>query len=163
MTEPCSTGIGGDMFCLYYEAKTGKVSALNGSGRAGAACTLETVRASLGLDPQGADGKIPMASVHAVSVPGAAAGWCDAVERFGSGKLGLDRILAPAAELGEKGFPVSELTAHYVSLFLSPPPHSPNLTFVFERIWLICARATRSSGILLSGRSARRRRTAQRC
>ena len=115
MTEPCSTGIGGDMFCLFYDAKTGKVSALNGSGRAGAKCTLETVRASLGLDPQGSNGKIPMSSVHAVSVPGAAAGWCDAVERFGSGRLSLDRILGPAAELGEKGFPVSEITAYYVS------------------------------------------------
>ncbi|RYP61894.1 hypothetical protein DL770_009686 [Monosporascus sp. CRB-9-2] len=115
MTEPCSTGIGGDMFCLYYDAATRKVSALNGSGRAGAKCTPEAIRRSLNLksadeDP---DARIPMFSVHAVSVPGAAAGWCDAVERFGSGKVSMEQILLPAIELGERGFPVSEITAHF--------------------------------------------------
>ncbi|KAI1438401.1 gamma-glutamyltranspeptidase [Xylaria sp. CBS 124048] len=112
MTEPCSTGIGGDMFCLFYDAKTKQVSALNGSGRSGAKCTLETVRKSLGI-PAGQTGSIPMSSVHAVSVPGAAAGWYDAVARFGSGKLTMEQILAPAIELGEKGFPVSEGVAFW--------------------------------------------------
>lgn len=113
MTEPCSTGIGGDMFCLYFDASTGKVSALNGSGRSGAKCTLSQIRSDLGLTDPSAYGKIPMDSVQAVTVPGAAAGWVDTVERFGSGKLGMQQILAPAIELGEKGFPVSELTAYY--------------------------------------------------
>ncbi|KAI1081104.1 gamma-glutamyltranspeptidase [Whalleya microplaca] len=112
MTEPCSTGIGGDMFCLFYDAKTKKVSALNGSGRSGGKCTLERIRSSLGLK-DGESGRIPMPSVHAVSVPGAAAGWVDTVERFGSGKVSLQQILAPAIELGEKGFPVSEGVAHF--------------------------------------------------
>ncbi|KAI0018771.1 gamma-glutamyltranspeptidase [Xylariomycetidae sp. FL0641] len=111
MTEPCSTGIGGDMFCLYYDAATKKMSALNGSGRSGAKCTLDAVRGSLGLK-EGDDGTIPMDSVHAVSVPGAAAGWCDTVARFGSGKLSMQQILAPAIELGEEGFPVGEDVAH---------------------------------------------------
>ncbi|KAK8092752.1 hypothetical protein PG999_014339 [Apiospora kogelbergensis] len=113
ITEPASTGIGGDMFCLFYDAKTKKVSALNGSGRAGAKCTLETIRESLGLPAGDTGGKIDMQSVHAVTVPGAAAGWCDTVARFGSGKVSLEQILAPAVELGEKGFPVSELVTHY--------------------------------------------------
>ncbi|KAF2967729.1 hypothetical protein GQX73_g5810 [Xylaria multiplex] len=112
MTEPCSTGIGGDMFCLFYDAKTKKISALNGSGRSGAKCTLETIRKSLGI-PDGKPGSIPMDSVHAVSVPGAAAGWCDSVTRFGSGKVTLEQILTPAIELGEKGFPVSEGVAYW--------------------------------------------------
>ncbi|RKU45756.1 hypothetical protein DL546_008422 [Coniochaeta pulveracea] len=112
MTEPCSTGIGGDMFCLYYDAKTRKVSAMNGSGRAGGKCTLETVRKSLGIQ-EGKKGAIPMSSVHAVTVPGAPAGWVDTVERFGSGKVTLEQILDPAARLGEEGFPVSELCAYY--------------------------------------------------
>lgn len=113
VTEPTSTGIGGDMFCLFYDAKTGTVSALNGSGRAGGKCTLETVRKSLGLADD-VVGEIPMSSVHAATVPGAAAGWADTVERFGSGKLSLEQILTPAIELGEKGFPVSEDAAFYV-------------------------------------------------
>lgn len=114
MTEPCSTGIGGDMFCLFYDAKTKKISALNGSGRSGNKCTLETIRNSLGLK-DGEYGKIPMSSVHAVSVPGAPAGWVDVVERFGSRKLSMEQVLAPAIELGEKGFPVSEGVAFFVS------------------------------------------------
>ncbi|KAI0836639.1 gamma-glutamyltranspeptidase [Hypoxylon sp. FL0890] len=112
MTEPCSTGIGGDMFCLFYDAKTKKISAMNGSGRSGNKCTLETIRKSLGLK-DGESGKIPMASVHAVSVPGAPAGWVDTVERFGSGKVSLEQILRPAIELGEKGFPVAEGVAYF--------------------------------------------------
>lgn len=115
VTEPGSTGIGGDMFCLFYEAKTKKVHALNGSGRAGKNCTLETVRKSLGLK-EGETGAIPTCSVHAVTVPGAAAGWVDTVERFGSGKLTMEEVLAPAIELAEGGFAVSEIMGYDVSL-----------------------------------------------
>jgi gamma-glutamyltranspeptidase/glutathione hydrolase len=103
------------VFCLFYDAKTSKISAMNASGRSGSKCTLERVRASLGLADD-VSGKIPMDSVHAVSVPGAAAGWVDAVERFGSGRLSMEQILAPAIELGEQGFPVSEGVAYFVSV-----------------------------------------------
>ncbi|KAK7527354.1 nucleophile aminohydrolase [Phyllosticta citriasiana] len=112
MTEPGSTGIGGDCFCLFYEAKTRKVHALNGSGRSGANVTLDLIRKDLGI-PEDQVGSIPMTSVHAVTVPGAAAGWVDTVQRFGSGKLSLEQILAPAIELGEQGFPVSELSSTF--------------------------------------------------
>lgn len=111
MTEPCSTGIGGDMFCLYYDARNSSVSALNGSGRSGAKCTLAQVRADLSVPPADTRAKIPMSSVHAVTVPGAAAGWADTVARFGSGRLTLAQVLAPAVALGEEGFPVSEIAA----------------------------------------------------
>ncbi|PTB74911.1 lincomycin-condensing protein [Trichoderma longibrachiatum ATCC 18648] len=114
MTEPCSTGIGGDMFILYWDADKQQVFAMNGSGRSGAQCTLDRIRSDLDI-PEGAVGQIPMASVHAVTVPGAPAGWVDTVERFGSGKLSLGEILKPAIQLGEKGFPVSEVTGYYWS------------------------------------------------
>lgn len=114
ITEPSSTGIGGDMFCLYYDAKTKKINSLNGSGRYAGNVTLDQIRKDLNI---GSDqsGRIPMNSGKAVTTPGAAAGWVDTVEKFGSGKLSLEQILRPAIELGEEGFPVSELASSFVS------------------------------------------------
>ena len=103
------------MFCLFYDAKTKKVSSLNGSGRAGMACSLENIRQDLGFKDDDEPARIPLKSPHAVTVPGAAAGWVDTVERFGSGNLTLEQILAPAIEMGEKGFPVSELASTMVN------------------------------------------------
>lgn len=102
------------MFCLYYNSKTKKVHALNGSGRYPGAATLEQVRKDLKIGP-GEPGIMPMLNALAVTTPGAAAGWVDTVEKFGSGKLSLEQILQPAIEMGEEGFPVSELASHGVS------------------------------------------------
>jgi gamma-glutamyltranspeptidase/glutathione hydrolase len=110
------------MFCLFYNAKTKTVDAMNGSGRAGMKCTVEATREDLGLK-DGEAGDIPLNSVHAVTVPGAAAGWVDTVERFGSGKLTLEQILAPAIELAERGFPVSELSSVMVGLLCLHPSY----------------------------------------
>lgn len=86
---------------------------MNGSGRAPKNSSVEQLRKDLDLKP-GEIGAIPLHSGLAVTVPGAAAGWCDTVERFGSGKVTLEQILTPAIELGENGFPVSELSARMV-------------------------------------------------
>jgi gamma-glutamyltranspeptidase/glutathione hydrolase len=102
------------MFCLFYDSKTKKVDALNGSGRAPLKATLEQVRGDLGLKDR-EEGEIPLDHIHAVTVPGAAAGWVDTVERFGSGKLSMEQILAPAIDLAERGFPVSEISSKGVS------------------------------------------------
>ncbi|KAK0645169.1 putative gamma-glutamyltransferase YwrD [Lasiodiplodia hormozganensis] len=110
VTEPASTGAGGDMFCLYFDAKTKRVHALNGSGRSPRNTSLEQVRKELGLSGSG-PGKIPITSPLSVTVPGAPAGWVDAIDRFGSGKLTLEEILTPAIELAKDGFPVSEISA----------------------------------------------------
>ena len=88
---------------------------MNGSGRSGQNVTLEQIRKDLKI-PDGETGHIPMDSVHAATVPGAAAGWVDCVERFGSGKVSLEEVLAPAIKLAEDGFPVSELVATFVSV-----------------------------------------------
>ncbi len=103
VTEPTSTGLGGDMFALYFEAQSRQVTALNGSGRAPAALSLERLR-SEGFN------ELPMYHAHTVTVPGACAGWCDLIEKHGS--LSMGEILAPAIRLAEEGFAVSPLTAH---------------------------------------------------
>lgn len=117
VTEPVSTGIGGDMFLLYFDAATRQVKSLNGSGRSGSKQTIENIRKSLNI-PDGKVGEIPTHHVHAATVPGAAAGWVDTVERFGSGKVSLSQILEPAIKLAENGFPLTEIASHSVSVFL---------------------------------------------
>ncbi len=104
VTEPTSTGLGGDCFALYYAAAEKRVYALNGSGRAPQALTLERLNKE-GLNP------LPPFHPYTVTVPGACAGWCDIVEKFG--RLPLTEILAPAIQLAEEGFPVSPITAYF--------------------------------------------------
>ena len=103
LTEPMSTGLGGDMFALFYDAQTRKVSALNGSGRAPAGLSIDLLRRQ-GLDP------LPAHHAHTVTVPGACAGWCDLIARHGT--LPLSKILEPAIYLAEQGFPVAPMAAH---------------------------------------------------
>lgn len=109
VTEPGSTGIGGDCFALYYDDKTKAVTALNGSGRAPAALTIDLIRQQglAGPDDEIRDPFHP----HTVTVPGACAGWCDFIERHGS--LPLAESLAPAIRLAEDGFPVTPLTSYF--------------------------------------------------
>jgi gamma-glutamyltranspeptidase / glutathione hydrolase len=105
VTEPTSTGLGGDCFALYYDAATSQISALNGSGRAPAALTLECVQQA------GISDSLPPLHPYAITVPGACAGWCDLIEKFG--RLPMQQILAPAIRLAEEGFPVAPLTARF--------------------------------------------------
>ncbi|KAG9120988.1 hypothetical protein FRC07_003252 [Ceratobasidium sp. 392] len=106
VTEPSSCGIGGDAFCLYYDASKKTVQALNGSGRSPKALTLEIAR------KKGATGRGLLATdLNSVTVPGAAAAWVDTVEKFGSGKVSLEEVMTPAIRLAEEGVPVSEMHA----------------------------------------------------
>lgn len=112
VTEPTSTGIGGDAFALYFDAQTGQVSAINGSGRAPAALTIDLVK-SKGLF---SDKNSPISDPfhpYTVTVPGACSAWCDLIERHG--KLTLAEILSPAIRLADEGFPVAPNTAYFWS------------------------------------------------
>lgn len=100
--EPQMTGIGGDCFVLYTRPGSNEVHALNGSGRAPAAADAEALRAK-------GHSKVPLHSAHAVTVPGAIDAFCHLSET--EGKLGLDRILAPAIHYAETGVPVAPRVA----------------------------------------------------
>lgn len=111
---------------LYYEASNKKVHAVNGSGAAPSALTLDRCVSDLQgeasakskIIANGLNGhppvptEIPHSHPHAVTVPGAAAGWYDAVSKFGSGAVTFSDLMEPAALLAEEGFPVSPITAH---------------------------------------------------
>ena len=117
VTEPCSTGIGGDMFALFYEAGTGAITALNGSGRAPASLTLELLRkngfgvGAAHIVSEGYESPLPPYHPYTITLPGACAGWCDLVERHGT--LSVGEALAPAIRLAEVGFPVAPITAYF--------------------------------------------------
>jgi gamma-glutamyltranspeptidase/glutathione hydrolase len=105
VTEPTSTGIGGDCFALYYDANSGQISALNGSGRAPAELTLER------LKKEGFGKELPNFHPYTITVPGACAGWFDLLERFGT--LSMEENLNPAIQLAEGGFPVAPITSYF--------------------------------------------------
>src|SRR5688572_33338155 len=98
VVRPHMNGVGGDNFLLIRDAKSGKVHALNGSGRAGAKATP----AFLGSKNLTA---VPSSGIMSVSVPGAVAAWEDALKRFGT--ITLSDALQPAIDFAERGFPVS--------------------------------------------------------
>jgi gamma-glutamyltranspeptidase/glutathione hydrolase len=100
VVEPHMTGIGGDCFCLISRPDK-PVWGYNGSGRAGAKASDETLRAK-GLTEIGN-------SIHAVTVPGAVDAW-EAILKA-HGRFGLDRALAPAIKYADGGFPVSARVA----------------------------------------------------
>jgi gamma-glutamyltranspeptidase/glutathione hydrolase len=97
VVRPHMCGLGGDAFALYFEADTGKVTALNGSGRAGSLATPEFFAAGARRRSR---------ALH-VTVPGVVRAYADAHARFGS--LPFPELLSPAINLAREGFPVSEL------------------------------------------------------
>jgi gamma-glutamyltranspeptidase / glutathione hydrolase len=100
VVEPNSTGIGGDMFALVYMQQDGKPVGLNGSGWAGS-------KASVDFFKQRNLTEVPQFGMHSVTVPGAVAGWHKLHQRYG--KLRMSRVLAPAIDYAESGFPVSDI------------------------------------------------------
>jgi gamma-glutamyltranspeptidase/glutathione hydrolase len=102
LMEPTGNGIGGDLFILFYEAKTGTLHGLNSSGWAPAGLTVDFLAAK-GIT------KMPQKGIHSVTVPGVVAGWDAARSRFGTKPF--SELLAPAIYYAENGFPLSETIA----------------------------------------------------
>src|ERR1700761_1913205 len=104
VVQPYVNGIGGDLFIVYYEAKTGKVYGLNSSGWTPKALTIDYMNAHK-------TDKINPIGVETIDVPGAVAGWDAMRSRFG--KLPFSELLAPAIYYAENGFPLAERNARY--------------------------------------------------
>ena len=102
LVEPHYNGIGGDLFAIFYEAKTGKLYGLNAGGWAPAGLTPALLK-SKGLT------RMPNSGIYTVTVPGAVAGWEALRARFG--KLPMADLLAPAIFYAEDGFPVTDVIA----------------------------------------------------
>ena len=100
LTEPEMTGLGGDMFMLIYIAKTGEVKFINGTGVAPMAATVDFYKSKGGL---------PDSGILSVSVPGSVAGAELAAKTYGTKPLA--ELLAPAVELADRGYPVTESLA----------------------------------------------------
>jgi gamma-glutamyltranspeptidase/glutathione hydrolase len=102
VVEPHSTGIGGDCFCLYAPAGQKRVVALNGSGQAPDAATIDW------FESQGITA-LTNTSPHAVTVPGAVSAWETLLAAHGTKSLG--ELLQPAIRFAEDGFPVAQRVA----------------------------------------------------
>ncbi|MGE0555163.1 MAG: gamma-glutamyltransferase [Gemmatimonadales bacterium] len=102
VVEPMMTGIGGDLFALFWSAKEGRLVGLNASGRSGALLTRKA------LVDRGHT-RMPGSGAESVTVPGALSGWAELLERYGT--LSLADAMAPAIDLAENGFPLTPVIA----------------------------------------------------
>ncbi|MEO0557107.1 MAG: gamma-glutamyltransferase [Bacteroidota bacterium] len=100
VVEPYMTGIGGDMFALFWSAEEERLVGINGSGRSGSLMTRDALSQF---------GRVPSDGAESITVPGALSGWAALLDRYGT--LTLAEALAPAIALAEDGFPISDVTA----------------------------------------------------
>src|SRR5215469_10684621 len=96
VVEPESCGMGGDLFAIYWDAKTGKLSAINSSGWAATGQTIDYLK-SLG------NKDMPQEGIQSVTVPGAVEGWAKLHKRFG--RLPWKDLFQPAIHYADHGFP----------------------------------------------------------
>ncbi|MBZ5567869.1 MAG: gamma-glutamyltransferase [Acidobacteriia bacterium] len=104
VAEPMMNGMGGDLFLLYWEAKTGKLYGLNASGWAPQGLTLEHLRSK-------GDTAMPRSGIDAVTVPGAVDGWDKFHQRFG--RLAWKELFQPAIFYAEQGVAIPEIIHDY--------------------------------------------------
>jgi gamma-glutamyltranspeptidase/glutathione hydrolase len=113
LMEPMNEGLAGDLFAIIYTAKDHKLHVLNASGMAASGQTAAFMNAhGYKFDPRndGPGSGMPRAGVLTVTVPGAAWGWAEVLEKYGSMKL--PQVLAPAIDYAYNGFPISERIAN---------------------------------------------------
>jgi gamma-glutamyltranspeptidase / glutathione hydrolase len=99
VVEPMMNGLGGDLFVLYWDAKSGKLTGLNSSGPAPRGLSPEFL-AKQGIQV------MPATGIHSVTIPGAVDGWFQMHQRFG--KLPWKELFQAAIQYAEQGFPVTE-------------------------------------------------------
>ena len=102
LTQPYVNGMGGDLFAIVYEARSGKVYGLNSSGWTPKALTIDYLKSKgvTRIDPRG---------VHTITVPGCVAGWDALRKKFGTRQF--PELLASAIFYAENGFPIPEYGA----------------------------------------------------
>jgi gamma-glutamyltranspeptidase/glutathione hydrolase len=104
VAEPMTNGIGGDLFAIYWDAKTGKLYGLNASGWAPKSLTIEHLKAK-GIT------EMPQSGIDSATVPGVVDGWQKLHDRFG--KLPWHDLFQPAIFYAEHGYPVPEIIHDY--------------------------------------------------
>ncbi len=107
LMEPTGNGIGGDLFAIVHDPKTGKFYGINGSGRSPKGQSLAQLKEKLG----GADALPPVGPLP-VTVPGTVDAWFELHGRFG--KLPMSDILAPTVQYAREGHPVAPVIAMYL-------------------------------------------------
>jgi len=105
VTQPNYCGVGGDFFCLYYEAASRRVHFLNGAGRSGSRAELDEL-ARRGWSA------VPLVGPGTVSVPGVTRAWSMLLERFGTRPLA--GLLEPAIHYAADGFPISDIVCQAI-------------------------------------------------
>lgn len=100
VVEPESCGMGGDLFAIYWEKKTGKITAINASGWAPKDLSIEFLKSR-------GNQTMPQEGIQSVTVPGAVDGWAKLHGKFG--KLPWKDLFQPAIYFAEHGYPVTEI------------------------------------------------------
>src|SRR5437763_4981846 len=142
--EPGMTGLGADMFVLIYLAKTGEVKFINGTAFAPKAATIDFYKSKGGIPEEG-----PLS----ISVPGAVGGAALAVQKYGTKPLG--EVLAPAIEMAEEGFPITEALARGLASSRAKLARFPATT----KIWFKDGRPLEMGDVLINKDLARTLRT----
>jgi gamma-glutamyltranspeptidase / glutathione hydrolase len=115
LLEPTGNGIGGDLFAIIWDPKTGKLHGLNASGRSPEGMTPKQFQKYVDSKPLSARdvaGTVPDWGAASVTIPGTVDGWFEMHGKFGT--LPMARLLAPTIQYANAGAPVPELVAHYM-------------------------------------------------